>query len=163
MFKAGDYSISKDFSWIGDWARRRALLTPNREALFDNIEKKLYTYNDLNLRANKLARLLLNEGVFKGDRVAMFTTNRIECVDLFLATGKIGAILVPFNVRLSTQELEYLIKKTSPSIFFYETKLKENVSILKEKMLIKKKLLAIQVISPITQLCITLQTYHIIW
>ncbi len=141
MFKAGDYSISNDFSWIGDWAKRRALLTPNREALFDNIEKKLYTYKDLNLRANKLARLLLNEGVSKGDRVAMFSTNRIECVDLFLATGKIGAVLVPFNVRLSIQELEYLINKTGPSIFFYETKLIESVSKLKENSLIKKNII----------------------
>jgi len=141
VFKAGDYSISNEFSWIGDWAKRRALLTPNREAIFDNIEKKLYTYKDLNIRANKLAHLLLNEGVSKGDRVAMFTTNRIECVDLFLATGKLGAILVPFNIRLSIQELEYLIKKTSPSIFFYEAKLKESVSKLKENAVIKRNII----------------------
>ncbi|MFX1310016.1 MAG: AMP-binding protein [Promethearchaeota archaeon] len=136
MFKAGDYSISSEFSWIGDWAYRRALLSPNQEAIFDNIEKKLYTYKDLNLRANKLARVLLNNGISKGDRVAMFSTNRIECIDLFLATGKIGAILVPFNVRLSIQEIEYLIKKTSPTIFFYESKLTDTVSQLKEKTLI---------------------------
>lgn len=141
MFKAGDYSISNEFSWIGDWARRRALITPNREAIFDNIEKNVYTYKDLNLRANRLAHLLLNEGISKGDRVAMFSTNRIECVDLFLATGKIGGILVPFNTRLSTQELEYLIKKTSPSIFFYETKLKDTVVKLKEKALRKKNII----------------------
>ncbi|MCK4287199.1 MAG: AMP-binding protein, partial [Candidatus Lokiarchaeota archaeon] len=115
MFKAGEFSISTEFEWIGDWAERRAVLSPNREALFDNIEKNLYTFKDLNLRANKLARVLLNEGISKGDRVAMFSTNRIESLDLFLATGKIGAILVPFNVRLSIRELEYLIKKTSPS------------------------------------------------
>ncbi len=89
MFKAGEFSISTEFEWMGDWAARRAILTPNREALFDNIEKKLYTYNDLNLRANRLARVLLNEGISKGDRVAMFSTNRIEGLDLFLATGKI--------------------------------------------------------------------------
>ncbi|MFW9969637.1 MAG: AMP-binding protein [Candidatus Odinarchaeota archaeon] len=137
MFKAGDYSISDEFSWIGDWAKRRALLTPDREAIFDNIENSMYTYNELNLRANKLARLLLNEGISKGDRVAMFSTNRIECIDLFLATGKIGAILVPFNIRLSIQEIEYLIKKTSPSLFFYESKLADTISVLKEKSIIK--------------------------
>ena len=87
MFKSGDYSISNEFSWIGDWAKRRALLTPNREAIFDNIEKKSYTYSDLNLRANKLSRLLLDENISRGDRVAMFSTNRIECIDLFLATA----------------------------------------------------------------------------
>lgn len=141
MFKAGDYSISSEFSWIGDWGKRRALLTPNREALFDNIEKKLYTYNDLNLRANKLARVLLNQGISKGDRVAMFSTNRIECIDLFLATGKLGAILVPFNIRLSLQEIEYLIKKTSPSILFYESKMQDTISQLKEKALVEKHVL----------------------
>jgi fatty-acyl-CoA synthase len=138
MFKAGELSIPTEFEWIGDWAERRATLTPNREALFDNIEKNLYTFNDLNLRANRLARVLLNEGISKGDRVAMFSTNRIECVDLFLATGKIGAILVPFNVRLSIRELEYLIKKTSPSIFFYEPRLEEKALEVKEMNLIKK-------------------------
>jgi fatty-acyl-CoA synthase len=141
LFKAGDYSISNNFTWIGDWAKRRALLTPNREALFDNIEKKQYTFSDLHLRANRLARLLLNEGISKGDRVAMFSTNRIECIDLFLATGKIGAILVPFNVRLSIQEIEYLIGKTSPSIFFYETKLMDTVSQLKQKSLVEKNII----------------------
>ncbi len=138
MVKAGKYLIPDEFTWIGDWAKRRAILTPNREAIFDNIEKNLYTYNDLNLRANQLARVLLNEGISKGDRVAMFSTNRIECLDLFLATGKIGAILVPFNVRLSIQELKYLINKTSPSIFFYESKLNEKVSQIKKEDLIKK-------------------------
>jgi len=140
LFRAGNYSISNEFTWIGDWAERRATLTPKREAIFDNLEKKRYTFNDLNLRANQLARVLLNEGVSKGDRVAMFSTNRIECVDLFLATGKIGAILVPFNVRLSIQELEYLIKKTAPSIFFYEPKLEEQVKQIKEMNLIKKNI-----------------------
>jgi hypothetical protein len=44
MFKAGESSISKEFLWIGDWAGRRASLTPNRQAIFDNLEKKTYTY-----------------------------------------------------------------------------------------------------------------------
>jgi len=140
MYKVGDFSISTEFEWIGDWAGRRAVLTPNREALFDNIEKHLYTFNDLNLRANKLARVLLNEGISKGDRVAMFSTNRLECIDLFLATGKIGAILVPFNVRLSTPELKYLVKKTSPSIFFYEPRLEEKAQEIKKMDLIKNNI-----------------------
>ncbi len=138
MVKAGESLISENFSWIGDWSGRRAMLTPNREAIFDNIEKKLYTYKDLDFRANQLGRVLMNNGISKGDRVAMFSTNRIECVDLFLATGKIGAILVPFNVRLSIQELDYLIKKTKPSIFFYEPKLESQVIDIKEKKLVPK-------------------------
>ena len=138
MVKAGEKLIPDDFSWIGDWAGRRALLTPNREAIVDNIEKNVYTYKELDLRANKLARVLMDNGISKGDRVAMFSTNRIECIDLFLATAKIGAILVPFNVRLSIQELDYLINKTKPSIFFYEPKLKTQTIEIKDKNLVSK-------------------------
>ena len=138
MVKAGEKLIPDDFSWIGDWAGRRALLTPNREAIVDNIEKNVYTYKELDFRANKLARVLMDNGISKGDRVAMFSTNRIECIDLFLATAKIGAILVPFNVRLSIQELDYLINKTKPSIFFYEPKLKTQTIEIKDKNLVSK-------------------------
>ena len=141
MFKAGEFSISKEFTWIGDWAGRRAGLTPNREAVFDHIEKKVYTYKELDIRANQLARVLMDYGISKGDRVAQFSTNRIECIDLFLATGKVGAILVPFNVRLSIQELEYLFKKTTPSIFFYEPKLESQAVEIKNKNLIEKNIL----------------------
>ncbi len=137
MFKAGDFSIPYDLSWIGDWGGRRALLTPHREAFYDNMENKRYTYEDLNNRANKLARILLNYGVSKGDRVALFSSNRIECVDLFLATGKIGAILVPYNIRLSIEELEYLMKKISPSILFYEDKLETKALEINKKSNIK--------------------------
>ena len=31
-----------------------------------------------------------------------------------LATGKIGAILVPLNIRLAIRELQYMVEKTSP-------------------------------------------------
>jgi fatty-acyl-CoA synthase len=133
MVKAGEKLIEEDFSWIGDWSGRRAMLTPNREAIIDNMEKKKYTYQELDFRANQLARVLRDKGISKGDRVAMFSTNRIECVDLFLATGKIGAILVPFNVRLSIQELDYLMKKT---ILFYEPKLEAKIDEIKEKKLV---------------------------
>jgi len=116
------------------------MLTPKKEAIFDNTSGKRYTYDDLNHRANQLARVLMNEGISKGDRVAMFSTNRIDCLDLFLATGKLGAILVPFNIRLSLKELDYLIKKTSPSIFFYEEKLLEKVTEIKDLQLVTKNM-----------------------
>ncbi|MHA1705448.1 MAG: AMP-binding protein [Promethearchaeota archaeon] len=127
MYKMGDFSIISEFSWVGDWAGIRAKLTPKKEAIYDYIANKRYTFDDLNTRANKLARVLLNNDIRKGDRVAVFSSNRIECIDLFLATGKIGAILVPFNVRLSTLETTKLLEKIEPKAFFYELKFSSNV------------------------------------
>ena len=99
----------KDWSWIGDWTARRALLTPKREAMIDNIQKKKYTFEDLDSRANQVARVLLDSGVEKGDRVGIYSKNRFDFLDVLFACGKIGAILTPFNVRLTVPELEYLL------------------------------------------------------
>ena len=112
-----------NWSWIGDWTGRRAILTPKREAIVDNILKARYTFEMMNNRANQTARLLLDFGVQKGDRVGVYSKNRFDFLDLLFGCGKIGAILTPFNVRLTTTEMEYLIKKTDPSVFFYDPEL----------------------------------------
>ncbi len=113
----------KDWSWIGDWTGRRALLTPKKEAIVDNIQNTRYTFDEMDKRANQVARLLLDSGVQKGDRVGIYSKNRFDFLDILFACGKIGAILTPFNIRLSTPETEYLLKKTNPSIVFYDPNL----------------------------------------
>lgn len=113
--------IPRDWSWIGNWAGKRATLTPDKEAFLDNTTDESYTFADMEKRANKVARILRNYGIEKGDRVATYSKNRFEMIDLFLATGKIGAILVPFNVRLAPREVEYLLGKTEPSLVLYDS------------------------------------------
>ena len=58
----------------------------------------------------------------KGDRVGVYSKNRFDFLDILFACGKIGAILTPFNIPLTTPETEYLLKKTNPSIVFYDPK-----------------------------------------
>lgn len=112
------------WSWVGDWTGKRAILTPKMEAIVDNIQKKRYTFEMMDKRANQVAGVLLDSGVHKGDRVGVFSKNRFDFLDILFACGKIGAILTPFNIRLTTPEIEYLIKKTGPSVFFYDPELK---------------------------------------
>jgi fatty-acyl-CoA synthase len=114
----------KDWSWIGDWTGRRALLTPEREAIVDNIQNKRYTFEEIERRVNQVARILLDSGIQKGDRVGIYSKNRFDFLDILLACGKIGAILTPFNIRLTTSEIEYLLKKTNPSTVFYDPELR---------------------------------------
>ena len=38
-------------NWVGDWAGRRAALTPHRTALYDSSTQKSYTFRDMNDRA----------------------------------------------------------------------------------------------------------------
>ena len=98
-------------------------MTPKKEAIVDNIQNTRYTFEEMDKRANQVARLLLDSGVQKGDRVGIYSKNRFDFLDILFACGKIGAILTPFNIRLSTPETEYLLKKTNPSIVFYDPNL----------------------------------------
>ncbi|TXT61789.1 MAG: Long-chain-fatty-acid--CoA ligase [Promethearchaeota archaeon] len=132
------HEISQDFSWVGNWSRRRAVLTPEREAIYDHVNDRRYTFKEIDQRANKAARLLENSGIEKGDRVGVFCSNRIECIDLFFATAKIGAILVPFNIRLAPQEINALNEKMRPSILFYEPKFLDKIADMKSAEFIKR-------------------------
>ena len=65
-----------------DWLDKRARLTPGRVALIDYADKSETTYAGWNARANRTANYLVSLGVTKGDRVAVYSSNCIEYLDL---------------------------------------------------------------------------------
>lgn len=68
-----------------------------------------WTYHDLMRRVDRLAAGLLSIGVYKGDRVGIWSPNRPEWVLVQFATARIGAILVNINPSYQTSELEYAL------------------------------------------------------
>ena len=112
--------MQENWSWVGNWSEKRAILCPNKLAIIDNIEKREYSFLQMDKRANRVANYLNSLGLQKGDRIGIISKNRIEMVDLFNATGKIGLILVPFNVRLATNEIKYLLNLVKPKLMLYD-------------------------------------------
>ncbi len=105
--------------WIGNYSFFRARIDSTREAVYDLDTETHYTYGDLERRANLLARFLGEKaGVRKGDRVAFIARNCIEMIDAYFATGKLGAIFVPYNARLSVSELVQLMNNETPKVLF---------------------------------------------
>ncbi len=88
---------------IPDWLAHRSEVLPDHEALSDG-DLRL-TYSELNQRVLALAGALEEAGVAPGDRVAVLAQNSIELVEAIHAIPRVGAILVPLNVRLTTGEL----------------------------------------------------------
>jgi len=106
--------------WVGDWSARRRQLSPDRVGLVDADTGREYTYADLDDRANRTARLCRAHGVEKGDRVAVLSRNRPELVDLFFATGKLGAVLAPLSHRLAPPELAAMLSAVEPELLVVE-------------------------------------------
>jgi fatty-acyl-CoA synthase len=97
------------------------MLTPSREAIYDATEKRRFTYAELDERANRVGAYLLDGlGLQNGDVVSFLSRNRVEPVDLYFATGKIGLILAPLSYRLGPPELNHLLSRIRPKAFFYE-------------------------------------------
>lgn len=107
--------------WIGDYSGKKALLTPNLESIYDPATKARYTYQQVDERASRVATWLVDTlGLKKGSRVALIARNRMECIDLFFACGKIGAILCPLSYRLQKPELQDLMQREQPDVIFVE-------------------------------------------
>ncbi|MBE2295392.1 MAG: AMP-binding protein [Phycisphaerales bacterium] len=118
-------------NWVGDWAGRRATLTPHRIALYDSFTRQSYTFQDMNDRANRVGTYLADVlGLGKGDVLALICRNRIESIDLYLACGKLGIILAPLSQRLKKPELDDLLARLQPSTLAYEHQFADLVSTL---------------------------------
>ncbi|MBW1709456.1 MAG: long-chain fatty acid--CoA ligase [Deltaproteobacteria bacterium] len=102
---------------IGEIMSRRALLSPDKEALV--CEEERLTFSELNRRANRLAQAMLALGVSHGDRVGILALNESEYFDMLFGLGKIGAILVPINYRLAGPEIEYILSDCEAKVFLF--------------------------------------------
>jgi fatty-acyl-CoA synthase len=92
---------------LGNWMAQRALRTPQRAALtFDSIT---WTYAELQQRIDRLATLLRDHGVARGDRVGFLGLNQPAFFETMFAAARLGAVFVPLNFRLSGPELRYII------------------------------------------------------
>ncbi len=60
-------------------------------------------------RPNRLANTLASLGVASGDKVIWCGPNSPQVVAVINATRKLGAVAVPLNYRLTTQEAHYIV------------------------------------------------------
>jgi fatty-acyl-CoA synthase len=100
---------------IGENLRRTVERFPDREALVVVHQKHRATYRQLWEETSKVARGLLLRGVKKGDRVGIWSPNRLEWVELQYATARMGAVLVNINPAYRVHELEYALKHSGVS------------------------------------------------
>lgn len=103
---------------IGDLSRMNALRCPQKIAI--RLADDALTYLDLDSVSNRLAHRLAGEGIAGGDRVALLAFNCPEFAVVTQAVAKLGAILVPINVRLAAQEIRDLISHCMPRLLFVE-------------------------------------------
>ncbi|WP_128895654.1 non-ribosomal peptide synthetase [Longirhabdus pacifica] len=91
---------------------------PDAEAIIE--EQQVYTYRQLNDRANQLAHALQHEGVKKGDIVGLCLSRSSECIISMLAIFKIGAAYLPLDPSYPITRLQYMIDDAKPVLILFE-------------------------------------------
>ena len=100
-----------------DWIAHHAMRTPNKAALIDLATDRSFSYQELDERIARLAQHLREKlAVKRGDRVAVLALNTTDTLEVQFACGRLGAIFVPLNVRLTVPELEYIVGDAAPTV-----------------------------------------------
>ncbi|MEU5595934.1 amino acid adenylation domain-containing protein [Streptomyces sp. NPDC020298] len=87
---------------------------PSSPAIVSNSE--ILSYDEVNARANQLARLLLSEGVGPGRVVALALPRSSRMVISVLAVAKAGAAFLPVDVNHPQQRISYVLADAEPAL-----------------------------------------------
>ncbi|GHF60316.1 AMP-binding protein [Seohaeicola zhoushanensis] len=96
---------------------------PREAAVFCQQGVRL-SYYDLDRAVDELASGLLALGLEKGDRVGIWSPNRVEWVLTQFATARVGLILVNINPAYRLAELEYALNKVACRALICATRFK---------------------------------------
>jgi fatty-acyl-CoA synthase len=103
---------------IGDWIARGAELHPARRAWAD--DSAGFDYAEAEERVRRLTAWLLDEGIQRGDRIALWLGNRIATLETLFACARVGAIALPINARLTPTEVAFQLDDSETRLLFVE-------------------------------------------
>jgi fatty-acyl-CoA synthase len=92
---------------------------PQRTAIVCGKER--FTYAQFAERVSRLAGALRKAGVQPGDRVAFLSTNCHRLLEAYYGVIEAGAVLLPLNIRLTPQELAYVLNDSGSRVLFFHS------------------------------------------
>ncbi|WP_329224789.1 acyl-CoA synthetase [Streptomyces canus] len=94
--------------------RRSARRTPARVAV--EYGERSWTYEELDDAVSRAARLLLDHGLDRGDRVGAYGHNSDAYLIAFLACARAGLVHVPVNQNLTGDDLAYIVGQSGSTL-----------------------------------------------
>ena len=112
----------RHYDWIAHFGRR----TPDKTAVVDLASERRFSYAQFDDRISRLAAHLRDRlKVGRGDRVAVLALNTTDTLEVQFACGRIGAVFLPLNTRLTVPELQYIVGDAAPVLMIHDSELAE--------------------------------------
>jgi acyl-CoA synthetase (AMP-forming)/AMP-acid ligase II len=93
---------------IGSLFSRHARYRPDHPAVVFGDQR--LSWFEFNQSINRLANALLDLGIRKGDKVATILPNCLEQLEVYWASAKIGAVIVPSSILLLEKAMQTLLQ-----------------------------------------------------
>lgn len=91
---------------------------PNQVAV--RAEGRAFTFGELDVESNRVARAFQRMGLRHGDRVAFYLDNCVELVLAYLANLKLGLVTVPMNTQYRDSEITHIVTDAEPRLLITE-------------------------------------------
>ena len=115
-------TFESEFTWLNGFMRNVRRFG-YRSAAIDPAGKREWTYEQLNVEANRFANALKKDGVKKSDVIFMQLYNSPEFLFTYIASQKIGAISNPANFNFSPGETAEIISHNKPKVYLYDAEI----------------------------------------
>ena len=91
------------------------LIQPTSSAYY----RRQITWSVFDEKANRVANMLLDRGIKKGQKCAILLMNCLEWLPIYFGVMKSGAVVVPLNFRFTADEIDYCLKLADCDVVFY--------------------------------------------
>ena len=92
------------------------------------------TWSVFDEKANRVANMLLERGITKGDRVAILMFNCLEWLPIYFGILKTGAIAVPFNFRFTSEEIRYCVDLAEVHILIFGPEFVDRIEAIEDEI-----------------------------
>ena len=115
---------------LGYWCREACNRFPDQTALIDLSPStpRVVAYKELDQRMDRVARLLSDAGVRRGERVALGVGNRFEFVEIMFGVMRAGAVPVPLNFQLGLDALSHVVSDSGCRAAFVDLAVAERAA-----------------------------------
>ena len=104
-------------------------------AVIDRRKEEGLTHNDLDRSSNAIIAGLMDAGLKKGDKIALYMGNCHHYREMFWVAGKGGFVLIPINGRLKPREALYIINDSEAKCLVISGENENVVSEIKDDLL----------------------------
>lgn len=113
-----------------------------------------HSFAAIDVASDRVAAALRREGIVHGDRIALYCINGAEFVIAYLGIVKAGAVVVPVNLLIGTDEITHVLTDSGVRVVIYHEAMQEKVAAVRLRIASRLCWVCVGTPSTVEDLCL---------